>query len=254
MEDRRDEAADRPREDAAGSEKRAPRRLKGLVFDKDGTLFDFHATWSVWCEGFVREMSAGDAAAARALAEALGYDLAGRRFARTSPMIAGTMEVVVEAVLRTRPDLDETWLRRRILESTAAAPQVEAAPLAPLLDRLAAAGMTLGVATNDAEAPARAHLARAGIADRFAFVAGYDSGFGAKPGTGMLDAFRRTTGFAAADCAMIGDSTHDLASGRAAGMVTIAVLTGPARAQDLAPHADAVLASIAALPRWLRLE
>ena len=35
-----------------------------------------------------------------------------------------------------------------------------------------------GGATNDAEATARAHLEKLAILPRFAFVAGYDSGFG----------------------------------------------------------------------------
>ena len=81
-----------------------------------------------------------------------------------------------------------------ILASTAAAPQVEAMPLVPLLDRLLAAGLTLGLATNDFGGPARSHLERAGILDRFAFVAGYDSGHGAKPEPGMLAAFCAATG------------------------------------------------------------
>ena len=50
---------------------------------------------------------------------------------------------------------------------------------------------------------------------------------------------------------MIGDSTHDLHSGREAGMFTIGVLTGPATAEDLAPHADVVLANIGHIPQWL---
>ena len=127
-------------------------------------------------------------------------------------------------------------------------------PLVPLLDRLIAAGMTLGIATNDAEAPARAHLERAGMLDRFAFVAGYDSGHGAKPQPGHAHApSAAATGIPPADCAMIGDSTHDLDSGRAAGMAAVAVLTGIAEHADLAPHADVVLESIGALPGWLGL-
>jgi phosphoglycolate phosphatase len=232
----------------------AGRGLQGLVFDKDGTLFDFQATWGVWCAGFIADLAAGAPSRARALADALDYDLATSSFSPGSPVISDTMEVVIAAVRRVAPDLDEAWLRRHVLASTAAAPQVEAAPLAPLLARLADAGLALGVATNDAEESARAHLARAGVLQRFAFVAGYDSGHGAKPGPGMLDAFCRSTGLSAASCAMIGDSAHDLASGRAAGMATVAVLTGPTAATDLAPLADAVLPSIAALPVWLGLE
>ena len=58
----------------------------------------------------------------------------------------------------------------------------------------------------------------------------------------MLTAFCDATGIPPAACAMIGDSTHDLDSGRAAGMVTVAVLTGVATRADLTPHADVVLA------------
>ena len=51
--------------------------------------------------------------------------------------------------------------------------------------------------------------------------------------------------------AMVGDSTHDLHAGRAAGMTTIGVLTGPATEETLAPFADAVLPDISHLPAWL---
>lgn len=227
------------------------REMRGLLFDKDGTLFDFHATWSVWTSAFIDDLAAGDMAAAARLAAGLGFDRAAARFERESPMIAGTMEVVIGATLAAMPRLDETALRRHVLATTTAATQVEAAPLAPLLGGLRDAGFALGLATNDAEAPARAHLDRVGVLGHFAFVAGYDSGWGAKPGTGMLDAFCVATGLAASEVAMIGDSTHDLAAGRAAGMVTIGVLTGPAAREDLAPLADVVLPDIGALPAWL---
>jgi phosphoglycolate phosphatase len=227
--------------------------IRGLVFDKDGTLFDFAATWGGWTVGFIHELAQGDLDRAAALAGALDFDLAAARFRKTSPVIAGTMEVVVDAVRRVMPEFEAEQLRRFVLTSSAAMPQVEAVPLAPLLDALLAAGLVLGVATNDAEAAARAHLSRAGVLDRFAFLAGYDSGHGAKPGPGMLEAFCRRNALPAAACAMIGDSTHDLASGRAAGMTTVAVLTGPAEDAELRPFADAMLPDIAALPGWLGL-
>jgi phosphoglycolate phosphatase len=225
--------------------------IRGLVFDKDGTLFDFHATWSVWCDGLIRDLCGPDPAQVARLARRLDFDLDARRFAKTSPMIAGTMEVIIDAIREVLPEHEDTAVRRMILSTTAATQQIHVAPLAPLLDRLIAAGMTLGLATNDSEAPARAHLEKAGILDRFAFVAGYDSGHGAKPEAGMLTAFCALTGIPPAACAMIGDSTHDLDSGRAAGMTTIAVLTGLATRADLEPHADVVLQDISALPDWL---
>ena len=51
--------------------------------------------------------------------------------------------------------------------------------------------------------------------------------------------------------AMVGDSLHDLEAAQAAGMARVAVLTGIAKHEVLAPHADVVLADIGDLPGWL---
>ena len=58
-------------------------------------------------------------------------------------------------------------------------------------------------------------------------------------------------GLAPARVVMVGDSTHDLIAGRAAGMQTVGVLTGPASRADLGKLADAVLPDIGHLPAWL---
>jgi len=31
--------------------------IRGLVFDKDGTLFDFKTTWNAWSAGLIRRFS-----------------------------------------------------------------------------------------------------------------------------------------------------------------------------------------------------
>jgi phosphoglycolate phosphatase len=127
----------------------------------------------------------------------------------------------------------------------------EAVPLVPFLTSLRTRGLRLGVATNDTEAPARAHLEAHGITGLFDFVAGYDSGYGPKPGPGMCLAFAKSQGLDPARVVMVGDSLHDLVAGRAAGMRTVAVLTGVARHADLVGHADSVLPDIGGLSDWL---
>ena len=158
--------------------------IRGIVFDKDGTLFDFHRTWAAFNARLIADLAGGDTERAAALAEALGFDLEEPRFLPDSPMIAGTIEVVIEAVARILPELDEALVVRQVRDGSHAITPVEAVPLVPLLDGLIHQGLVLGVATNDSEAPARAHLASLGVLDRFAFVAGYDSGHGAKPAPG----------------------------------------------------------------------
>lgn len=218
--------------------------IKGLLFDKDGTLFDFTASWGGWTRALLTDL-AQQGRDLETLAQKVGYDLGSGQFARSSPVIAGTPDDICDVLEITEDQ------RAALILSAMHAPQSEAAPLAPLLGRLRAAGLVLGVATNDAEDVARAHLAH--VADQFAFFAGFDSGFGAKPMPGMQQAFLAQTGLAPGAVAMVGDSRHDLIAGRKAGMVCVAVLTGVATAEDLAPCADLVLPDISHLPRWLGL-
>ncbi|RBI86556.1 HAD family hydrolase [Rhodosalinus halophilus] len=227
------------------------RRAGAVLFDKDGTLFGFHATWSAFAAEVIEELAAGDAALAQSVARALGFDLAERRFHRDSPVIAGTNREVAELVATVLPGAEavalEPWLAARAAE----APLAPAVPLAPLMERLREMGLRLGVMTNDSELAARAHLLAAEIEAAFDWMAGADSGHGAKPDPAPLLAFARAVALEPAQVVMVGDSLHDLHAGRAAGMQVVGVLTGPAEANDLAPHADAVLPDIGHLPAWL---
>jgi len=227
-------------------------RVAGLLFDKDGTLFDFQATWGSWTRDLLQQEAGGDPGLLAALATVLGYDLDKARFHPDSLVIAHTADEVADAILPLLPPQPKPALVARMNAAAARAPQVEAAPLASLLESLAADGYRLGVMTNDAEVPARAHLSAAGVEGLFDFIAGFDSGHGCKPDPDPLLAFADRVGLAPSACAMIGDSTHDLLAGRAAGMTCIGVLTGPADRDALIPFADVVLPSIAHLPGWLR--
>lgn len=225
--------------------------IRAVIFDKDGTLFDFQATWGAWAETMLTELAGPDQILLHRLSRALGYDLKTRRFRPDSVVIADTAEAVAVVLAAEMPGHRPEDILDRLNAAAAEAPLVEAAPLVPLLLELQSRGLGLGVVTNDAEAPARAHLAEAGVLDAFDFIAGYDSGFGAKPAPQPLLAFARALGLPPSDIVMVGDSTHDLKAGRAAGMATLGVLTGPAEAPELAPWADAILPHVGHLPEWL---
>ncbi|MBL4873474.1 MAG: HAD family hydrolase [Rhodobacteraceae bacterium] len=229
-------------------------KIKGLLFDKDGTLFDFHATWGVWCAGFIADVSEGDGAVASALAKAMDYDLENSAFLPSSVMIADSMDGIMDAVHSALPHWERGALMEYVVETASNAPQAPVTDLGPLLARFRASGLKIGLATNDNEAPARAHLTSVSVLEHFDFISGCDTGFGAKPEPGMLLGFADAMGLQPSEVAMIGDSTHDLRAGRAAGMVNIGVLTGPAVFGDLAPFADVVLRDIGEIPEWLGLD
>ncbi len=225
--------------------------IEALLFDKDGTLFDFSATWGAFGRIAMDSLSSGHTDTARELGRAIGFDYDQDRYDTDSVVIAGTVDEVAEALLPHTEHHTHSQLVGILNEASAAAEQVQAVPLKPFLDGLRASGLKLGVATNDAEAPALQHLSSVGVKDHFDFIAGYDSGHGFKPEPGQLLAFAKHIDVHPSRIAMVGDSRHDLEAGRAAGMVTIGVLTGMAPAEVLEPLADVVLPNIGHIPGWL---
>jgi phosphoglycolate phosphatase len=224
---------------------------EGLIFDKDGTLFEFSATWEAWAQAFLLRITNGDRSRAAVVGHDIGFDFASRSFEQGSVVIAGTPSEIAQAMASHFPEHSPKALMEMMNEEATMAPQIEAVPLRPFFQGLRDQGLKLGVATNDAEEPALAHLQSAGVVDLFDFVAGFDSGYGGKPAPGQLKAFCAQTGCDPSRVAMVGDSTHDLLAGAAAGMRCIAVLTGMAQRDVLSAHADVVLPDIGHIPDWL---
>ena len=224
--------------------------IDAIIFDKDGTLFDFRASWGAWTSGLLAEL-APDPGRARQLGAVLGFDTESHDFARDSAVISHTTPEIAAILHPHVTGISLSALNDRMNAMSLVAPLVPAVPLRDVLSGLKARGLTLGLATNDTEAPARNHLDRAGVLDLFSFVVGCDSGWGGKPAPGQLNAFVRQFGLTPARVAMVGDSRHDLDAGRAAGMRAVAVLTGIATARELGPHADVVLADISQLGDWI---
>lgn len=225
--------------------------ISAILFDKDGTLFDFQATWGPWALAVLQALCKGDDALFSEIARALAFDAEECRFAPESPVIAGTTGEVIDLILAYLPDTSPEELRAFMDAEAARARLVPVTTLDPLLCALRRRARFLGVMTNDSESTAHAHLSEQNVTHHFDFIAGFDSGYGQKPDPDPLLAFARSVELPPAAVAMVGDSTHDLIAARAAGMHAIAVLTGVATAEDLAPYADVVLPDISALPQWI---
>lgn len=222
--------------------------IKAVIFDKDGTLFDFRMSWGGWTRTLLAELRSvteGD------LAGALGFDPDTLSFAPDSPVIASTSDEIAVVMLPYLRGVSFDALMEVMSQIGTEAKMWPAVPLREVLSGLKERGLLLGLATNDTEEPARAHLTGAGVIDLFDFVAGCDSGYGGKPAPGQLLAFAGQTGLPVAQIAMVGDSLHDLDAARRAGMKAVGVLTGPALRETLTPHADVVLATIAELGAWI---
>ena len=225
------------------------RPIRGVLFDKDGTLIDFKSQWLPAYRAAAEDLAEGGEGIADRLLLAGGWDTVSGRLDPASALACGTNRQIVE-LWASALDLpaDEHLLTRveSIFHRVATAAARPTADLAGLFQRMRARGIAVGVATMDATRTAEANLESFGVAHLVDFVVGADAGHGIKPDPGMVLAFCRRTGLIPAEVAMVGDAVVDLQMGRnaRAGLV-VGVTTGVTPREVLAPHADHVLQSVA---------
>lgn len=222
---------------------------EAILFDKDGTLFDFEATWTGAIARLLDTLAPQDDGRAAA---AMGFDPIAGRILPGSVAIAGTAEDTGRALAPVvgRSVAEVVAVMDRIATETLMVPVVDLSSCLGALRRLC----PLGVVTNDSEVPAWRHITDAGLETFIGFLSGFDSGHGVKPAPGPLLAAAEAFGTDPSRMLMVGDSLHDLKAGRAAGMITVGVLTGVAPAQELQPFADVILPDIGHLESWIGKE
>jgi phosphoglycolate phosphatase-like HAD superfamily hydrolase len=226
-----------------------------LIFDKDGTLIEFHLMWGAWVEA----LSAGlEDATGLPLRDGL-YPLLGVEPAtglvHAHGMLAATpMSRIREAI---GAYVDSAGAGPAVATAAVAAawhapdPVALAQPvtdLPALLRRLRQRVGTFAVATSDDRRPTERTLAALGVAGEFAALVCADDGIRTKPAPDPVVHLCATLGIAPERAAVVGDSPADLLMGRSAGAArVIGVLTGVGDRASLEPLADLVLGSIAEL-------
>jgi len=226
-----------------------------VLFDKDGTLLDFNETWMnayrKSAESLLQEWDAQESALE--LLVAAGYDSDTGRCRPDSALAcasgADIAQIWANAAGRRFSIELATRVDELFLQHIGSAPLPTVENLSGVLDELRQADLILGVATMDSEAGAHRALDLLGIADRFSFVAGYDSGYGLKPSPGMLHGFCQHMDLFASEVVVVGDTRHDIRMGRGgrAGLV-VAVLSGVSGAEAFGNDPDVILTDVSELP------
>lgn len=226
-----------------------------LIFDKDGTLIEFHLMWGAWVDALASRL---ETAAELPLREGL-YPLLG--------VDPGTGLIHAHGLLAATPMSRIREVVQAHVEESGAAPEQAAAAvqaawhapdpvalaqpvtdLAGLLGRLRVRVGTFAVATSDDRRPTERTLEALGVSGAFAGLSCADDGIRTKPAPDPVLRLCSTLGILPSRTAVVGDSPADLLMGRAAGAArSIGVLTGVGDRASLEPLADVVLDSIAEL-------
>jgi len=232
--------------------------IKGVLFDKDGTLIDLHVSWvgAGVATGEKLCAMAGRPWAFEPLLRESGYDPVSGRLDPRSRWAAGTTETLLrDWIARLELPGGEALVADMLMFMTEHA-STRVAPLADLpalFGSLTEEGLVLGVATMDLEASARGALSRLRVLQALDFVCGCDSGHGEKPGPGMVLAFCKACGLSPEEVVVVGDTPHDMHMARAAGAAkAVAVTSGAAGTDLLAGLADHVIDDVSGLLALLR--
>jgi phosphoglycolate phosphatase-like HAD superfamily hydrolase len=226
-----------------------------VIFDKDGTLIDFHTMWGSWLAELAGRLEARtQLPLAQPLFAAMGFDPAANRIIPDGPLALAPVLEIQRLIIQ--------FLQAAGLPPEAAAAAVAAAwhipdpvrlarpftDLVTLFEAFHLHGAKIAIATSDDRPQTEETLAEFRVASLVDALICADDGVPIKPAPDMILTICATLNLPAARTIMIGDNVPDLQMGRSAGAgLTIGVLSGLASAAELAPYADLLLSSVADL-------
>ena len=193
--------------------------IRGILFDKDGTVIDYWRTWVPINREVALYAARGNHTVADELLRLGGHDPATDRITPGTPLAAGSVDDIAEAFAahpQVAPAAQLVAGIERIFRSGGAQHSALIDGVRDTLVELKRRGFRIGLVTNDSAGGLEASLAQHDVLPLFDFTVGCDSGFGSKPDPRMVLGFCEAVGLDRGEVAMVGDAVHDLALGRAA--------------------------------------
>lgn len=236
------------------------RDIELAVFDKDGTLIDFHHLWGRKARlavDAVVQAAGGDLALANRLYHAIGFDLQSGEATGGGPLATAAMAKLYTICAVVLYQHGIPWHAAEEMAQAHFAAGLGALPthdqVKPLGDvvglfrRLADAGIRVAIVTSDDRAATLATLPVLGIEPYVVAMVCGDDPVANKPAPDALIRLGKELEVPLDRILMVGDTPGDMMMATAAGACRLAVLSGAGSAAELAPYADAVLESVTEL-------
>ncbi len=243
-------------------------KLKAIIFDKDGTLFDYASVWeTILKEGIAttfNDMGKEDnQKAQQAMLALMGIDAQGqcipqglvfshKRISMFRRFLTYCIRYRVNAIKAIkgyyRSVIDsEVSLSKKLIKMDFSIQQ-------KLFKQLKESGYSIGVITSDNESSTNLFLKYMGLDSMVDFIANRDSHYKRKPNPQAFNVFCKQAHVSPEEVAMVGDTITDMMFARKANAgYTIAVLTGSNDQKRLSRLSDVVYPDISALLTDIRL-
>lgn len=229
--------------------------IKGILFDKDGTLIDY----SMWKNAGINlikvvmnENGITDEKIYKQLLKSIGIyengvDPFGALAYKSHEEVAKELHFVlskqnVEINYDLFIDHVTEFLRKEVLRD-----DVELKPITNLnllLDSLKQRGMKIGLVTSDSLQSATHFINKFNLNDSFDFIGAKDGVFKLKPHFDMCEKFLNDYGLKPCEVAVVGDSYSDMLFAKNSGALAIGVLSGVSSKINLKDMADIIIPSV----------
>lgn len=229
--------------------------VKGIIFDKDGTLFDYYSAWApIFREQISSILDAVERPDDRELeAKILKMLGIGEHGVHPGGIVfrANQASIVLSiwnfarkeriSFRKLMASFKENYYGSRDMISRTLPNAAASKDLHALFSRLRNLGYKLGIVTSDNRESTELCLQVLGIKGDIDFISTFDDGYPKKPKTGSFTAFCSAFQLKASEVAVIGDAPVDMKYGKKAGAgYRVAVLTGSKHIKQLSRYAHVI--------------
>lgn len=240
--------------------------IKGILFDKDGTLIDFFKVWEPAIQPVLQRILLHFQVADTAELENKLMDCLGYRNGHIDPegaiawkSYAGITEDMRKVLVKDDIEVEEEQLRylltslfyEEVVEKRSSYPTFTDLPR--LMSFLKEHSIHVGLATTDTYVSSRHCLECLGIAEDISFWGTADGELPEKPDGDLIRLAAKQWGILPEEIAVVGDTPNDMRFARNGHALGIGVLSGTGKLKDMSAWADQLLYSVDDLEEWLSL-
>lgn len=236
--------------------------VKGILFDKDGTLIDFFELWlgaAKWAIPRMMEENSLSEDLENYILETIGVkkgyvDPAGALAYKPYSDIA---EDICIALNRKGIQIEKQQIREqleRLFSEYAQSDKAvykETANLQRLMKELKARQIKIGLATVDTITSAESCLRKLNIIEYFDYIGADDGEKKPKPEKDMFQEFEKQYHLHSDEIMIVGDTFNDIVFAERCGGIPVAVLSGVSSKQDFKEYPDYILRSVGEIPTLL---